>query len=161
MKMKINVEKNLRKIVNGQIKGFTTIELIMVIVIAGIAMAVALPRITAVNEVDLYSAARQVKADIFYTQQLAMSHGYIETTITFDSGSDTYTITSPGRTQAKQLPPHSKAIFSAGSTLSFTFNAAGEPIIGGNGTLTISSGGSTEQIMVYNITGNADILGDT
>ncbi len=142
---------------NGQIKGFTTIELIMVIVIAGITMAIALPKFTAVTEVDLYSAASQVKSDIRYTQELAMSK-YRQTTITFGSNTNTYTITSSGPTQNKQLPPRSKAIFSAGSTLIFTFNSSGEPITGGGGTLTISSGGSNEQIMVSSMTGKANIL---
>ncbi len=153
----MNVERKLRKIVNGQIKGFTTIELIMVIVIAGITMAIALPKFTAVTEVDLYSAASQVKSDIRYTQELAMSK-YRQTTITFGSNTNTYTITSSGPTQNKQLPPRSKAIFSAGSTLIFTFNASGEPIAGGNGILIISSGGSNEQIVVSSITGKARIL---
>ncbi len=153
----MNVERKLRKIVNGQIKGFTTIELIMVIVIAGITMAIALPKFTAVTEVDLYSTARQVKSDIRYTQELAMSK-YRQTTITFGSNTNTYTITSSGPTQNKQLPPRSKAIFSGSSTLIFTFNSSGEPITGGGGTLTISSGGSNEQIMVSSMTGKANIL---
>ena len=153
----MNVERKLRKIVNGYTEGFSTIELIMVIVIAGITMAIALPKFTAVTEVDLYSAASQVKSDIRYTQELAMSK-YRQTTITFGSNTNTYTITSSGPTQNKQLPPRSKAIFSAGSTLIFTFNSSGKPITGGGGTLTISSGGSNEQIMVSSITGKANIL---
>jgi prepilin-type N-terminal cleavage/methylation domain-containing protein len=155
--MKINVKRKFQEAVNGNVEGFSIIELIMVIVIAGIAMAIALPRLTAVTEVDLYSTARQVKSDIRYTQELAMSK-YRQTTITFGSNTNTYTITSSGPTQTKQLPPSSKAIFSAGSTLIFTFNAFGEPIIGGGGTLIISSGGSNEQIMVSSITGTANIL---
>ena len=142
---------------NEQIKGFSTIELIMVLVIAGIAMGIALPRLASVSQIDLYSAARQAKSDIRYTQDLAMSK-YRQTTITFASGSNTYSITSSGPTLTRQLPPRSKAIFNAGSTLIFTFNTAGEPVTGGGGTLTISSGGFNEQIMVSNTTGKANIL---
>ncbi|MGR3302912.1 MAG: GspH/FimT family pseudopilin [Candidatus Scalindua sp.] len=152
MKMKINVEKKLRKIVNGHAEGFSIIELIIIIVIAGIMMAVAIPKL-ANNTIDLYSVAGQVKSDIRYTQELAMSK-YRQTTITFNSGDDTYTITSSGSSESKSLPDRSKATFN--TTISFTFNSSGEPI-GGGGTLTISSGGSNKQIMVSSITGRATV----
>ncbi len=157
--MKINIEKKLRKIVNGQTKGFTTIELIMALVIAGIMAAVALPKFTAVTEVDLYSTARQVKSDIRYTQELAMSK-YAIRKIEFAGDDYTYDIKDSLGVilESKKLPPRSKVIFSAGSTLIFTFNASGEPIAGGGGTLIISSGGSNKQIMVSSITGKANIL---
>lgn len=162
VKMKINVEKKFRKIVNGHTEGFSMIELIMVIVIMGITMAIALPKFTAVTEVDLYSTARQVKSDIRYTQELAMSK-YRKTTITFGSGNDTYTITSSGPTQTKQLPPRSKATFNAegsGTTsLVYIFNSSGEPDLtfGAGDTLRISSGSSFKDIEVEAITGRATI----
>ncbi len=155
--MEFDTKMNLLEKLNDDERGFSTIELIMALVIAGIMAAVALPKLTAVTDVDLYSVARQAKSDIRYTQELAMSK-YRKTTITFGSNTNTYTITSSGPTLTRELPPSSKAIFVAGSTLAFTFNAAGEPITGGGGTLTISSGGSSEQITVSNITGHADIL---
>ncbi len=149
--MKKTVKRKFLDAVNGNAEGFSAIELIMVIVITGIMAAIALPRLS-VSNIDVYSAAKQAKSDIRYTQELAMSK-FRETTITFASDGNTYTIT--GITQPRELPPNSSAIFNAGSTLEFTFNAYGEPITGGDGTLTISSGGSSEQIMVSNITGNA------
>ena len=153
---------------NGHTEGFSMIELIMALVIAGITIAIALPKITNVSEVDIYSAVRQVKSDIRYTQELAMSK-YRMTTITFDSTSSnpsTYTITSSaGPTLDRKLPPRSKVIFDSSSQLSFIFNSFGEPITGfggpGGGTLTLkfTSGGPafTEQVDVYNITGQAHI----
>ncbi len=53
--------------------------------------SIALPKLTGFSKVDIYSAAKQVKSDIRYTQELAMSK-YIETTITFDSNTNAYTI---------------------------------------------------------------------
>ncbi len=148
---------------NGHTEGFSMIELIMALVIAGIMMAVAVPKFTHVNDADIYTAARQVKSDIRYTQELAMSK-YRQTTISFAPDSNTYTIS--GITRLRKLPPGSNAIFNAGSTLVFKFNAYGEPIdattgaliTGGAEILTISSGGFTEQIAVSNIAGKANIV---
>ena len=158
--MKMNVEKKLRKIVDGHTEGFSMIELIMVIVISGITMAIALPKFTAVTEVDLYSTARQVKSDIRYTQELAMSK-YAQTTITFDANANTYNIS--GIAQQRQLPPSSKATFNAegsGTTSQiYTFNSSGEPdsTDGAGDTLRISSGSSYKDIEVEAITGRATI----
>jgi len=146
--------------VNGNERGFSTIELIMVIVIAGIMMAVALPRLGVVNTIDLESVTRQVKSDIRYTQETAMSK-YKEATITFTADDSTYTITSTGSNESKKLPERSKAIFNAigtGTTdLVFTFNSSGEPVTGVGGTLRITSEGSFNEIMVESMTGRATI----
>lgn len=50
-------------------KAFTMVELLMVIVVTGILVAVALPRL---NEDSIYQAANQVTSHIRYTQHLAM-----------------------------------------------------------------------------------------
>lgn len=146
--------------VNGNERGFSTIELIMVIVIAGIMMAVALPRLGVVNTIDLESVTRQVKSDIRYTQETAMTK-YKEATITFTADDSTYTITSTGSNESKKLPERSKAIFNAigtGTTdLVFTFNSSGEPVTGVGGTLRITSEGSFNEIMVESMTGRATI----
>ncbi len=140
---------------NGNVKGFTTIELIIVIVIMGIMMAIALPKLGVVGAIDLYSTARQVKSDIRYTQELAMSK-YRNTTITF--GTDTYTITaSGGYSESKELPTRSKAIFDSDSTLIFIFNSLGEPTTGAGEILKISSGSSFKEIKVEEYTGRATI----
>jgi prepilin-type N-terminal cleavage/methylation domain-containing protein len=161
--MKINVEKKLLKIVNGHSEAFSMIELIIAMVIMGIMGAVAFPKFGNISNIDVYNAARQAKSDIRYTQELAMSK-YRQTTITFGADTNTYSITSSGPTLNKQLPPKSNAIFDAGSIREFTFNTAGEPvdasgnlITGGGEILTISSGGSNEQVIVANITGTASI----
>ncbi len=92
MKMKNGVKKKILEVVNSGEKGFSTIELIMVIVIAGVVSAIAIPRIGNISEIDIYATARQVKADIHYAQQLSMSK-FMKTTITFDGGDNTYNIT--------------------------------------------------------------------
>ncbi len=160
--MKINVESKLQKIVIGDTKGFTMIELIMVVVITGIMMAVALPKLNGLSGIDLYSAARQVKSDIRYTQEMAMSK-YRQTTITFASAGDTYNITSSGSSESKELPKNSKATFNAigsGTTeLVYIFDSYGEPDLtyGAGDTLRISSGSSYQDIEVEAISGRAAI----
>ena len=157
--MKINTNMKFSEEVNGNAKGFSTMELIMVVVITGIIMAVALPKL-GVNTIDLESATRQVKSDIRYTQEMAMSK-FRKTTITFDANDSTYSITSSGSTEPRELPVRSRAIFNAVGTgttdLIFTFNSAGEPVAGASGTLRITSEGSYNEINVESITGRAAI----
>ena len=158
--MMIDNKMKFSKKVNDNERGFSTIELIMVIVIAGIMMAVALPKLGVVNTIDLESVTRQIKSDIRYTQEMAMSK-YKKATITFDSNLDTYTITSTGSSESKELPERSKAIFNAVGTgttnLVFTFDSSGKPVTGAGGTLRITSEGSYNEIMVENMTGRATI----
>ncbi len=143
---------------NGNVKGFTTIELIIVIVIMGIMMAIALPKLSVVGTIDLYSVTRQVKSDIRYTQELAMSK-YAKRTIDFTGSSNTYDIKNSlgAIIESKELPVRSKAIFDSGSTLIFTFNSLGEPTTGAGEILKISSGGSSKEIKVEEYTGRATI----
>ena len=147
--------------------GFTLIEVTMVMVIAGVITAIALPRLTGFSGVDVYSAAKQVKSDIRYTQELAISH-FRETTITFGTDTNTYAITvdpmHSGPTLNRVLPPSSKATFNAvgsGTTgLIYTFNSHGEPdsTDGATDTLRISTpGGFYEDIKVIAMTGRAEI----
>ncbi len=158
--MEIDTNMNFLEKLNSDKRGFSTIELIMVIVIGGIMMAVALPKLGVVNTIDLESVTRQVKSDIRYTQEIAMSR-YKKATITFDSNLDTYTITSTGSSESKELPKRSKAIFNAVGTgttnLAFTFNSSGEPVTGAGGTLRITSEGSYNEIKIENMTGRATI----
>ena len=145
--------------------GFTLIEVTMVMVIAGVITAIALPRLTGFSDVDVYSAARQVKADIRYTQELAINN-FRETTITFGTDTSTYVISVDDMHSwgplNRALPPGSKATFNAvgsGTTeLIYTFNSHGEYDSGTPDILRISTpGGSYRDIRVVIETGRADI----
>ncbi len=151
-------KKKFSEAVKGHKEGFTNIGLIMSVVISGIMMAVAMPKMGVVNTIDLDSVTRQIKSDIRYTQELAMSK-YRKTTITFASDSNTYTITTVGSSESKELPERSRAIFDStnSTSLVFTFNSSGEPVAGAGGVIRIASGGTYKEIMVENMTGRATV----
>jgi prepilin-type N-terminal cleavage/methylation domain-containing protein len=165
--MKNSIKKKFLEAVDRNEKGFTTIELIIVIVIAGIMAAVAIPKMNHISEVDLYTTARQVKSDIRYAQQLAMSK-YTNTTITFNGGVSSitvngtsippneYAITGSGiNTTPKFLPPNSRAKFNANYTI--IFNSSGVPTTGGGTAVVVSSGGNSKQVVVSSVTGSVTI----
>lgn len=148
------------QIVNGRTKGFTLIELIIVITIAGILAAVAIPKL-ANNDIDLYAVASQVKSDIRYSQELAMSK-FKKVTILFTTGTANYTISdASGTIESKTLPALSNATFNAegsGTTsLVYIFNSSGEPITGADSIVRISSKGSYKDILVEGVTGRATV----
>ncbi len=154
-KMKSGVKEKFQEVVNINKKGFTILELVFVIVIAGVMAAVALPRLGNVSNVDVYTSARQIKSDIRYTQQMAMSK-FKKTTITFDANSDAYHITDSGGTiRDKFLPPSSAAEFNA--TYSYEFASSGVPTATNGWSVFITSGVQTKQIDVSEDTGRATI----
>ncbi len=151
--MKRCVEEKFQEVVNVNKKGYTTLELVFVIVIAGIMAAVAIPRLGSVSNVDVYTAARMVKSDIRYTQQRAMSK-FKNTTIAFDANKDTYHITDTGGTSIdKSLPSASAAKFDAAYTI--VFDSTGAPDAAK--TVILSSGDQSKSIVVSGTTGRATI----
>ncbi len=166
-------KKKFKRVVNSNEKGFSLVELIVVIVIAGIITAVAIPKLNNVSDVDIYATARQVKSDIRFAQQLAMGR-FMSTDIVFTPNADTYTITRgdpPVETFNRQLPPSSNAAFNAvggGSTaLAYTFNSSGIPVDAGGvpidsglalgGIVELEARGVTAQVQVEDMTGRATI----
>ena len=162
VKMKINVKRKFQKIVNGRAEGYSLVEVTMVLVMTGIITAIAIPRLAGFSGVDVYSAAKQVKADIRYTQELAISN-FRKTKITFGTDTSTYAITYSGTTLDRKLPPSSKAKFNAignGTTGQvFAFNSYGEPDITTDvdDTLRISTLGDSKDIKIITKTGRAAI----
>ena len=86
--------------------GFTLIELIMVMAIAGILWVTASPRLDDLPETRARYAIRRVQSDVRYAQLLAME-SQSRTRVVFDTGTETYNLqieTSPGTWAAMTNP---------------------------------------------------------
>ncbi len=151
--MKSEVKEKFQEVVNVNKKGYTILELIIVIVIAGVMAAVAIPKIGNVSDVDVYTAARIIKSDIRYAQQRAMSK-FKTTTITFDANQDTYHINDTGGASIdKSLPSSSGARFV--EAYAIVFDSTGTPDAAK--TVVIRSGVEDKSIVVSGATGKASI----
>ncbi len=129
-------------------RGFTTIELIMVIIIIAVIAATAIPKFTSMSDVSVGGAAEMIKADIRYTQELAMAE-HTAKSVNFTSGDGFYTVDS----ETQDLPSG----VTIDNTFTVTFNSLGEPIAGAGGSVSILAGGEIETIRVTNYTGKVSI----
>ena len=139
---KLFTQENLAVVANC--RGFTLVELIMVIVLISIVAVSIVPKFVDTSAISLEGGAAMVAGDIRYTQELAMST-HSPKTITFATNDTFYTIDS----QTTNLP--SRVSISIGAT--FTFNPLGEPTAGGGSSVVIQAGSSTKTITVESITG--------
>ena len=126
-------------------RGFTLVELIMVVVLISILAVSVVPKFVDTSAISLQGGAAMVAADIRYTQELAMST-HSPKTKTFTTNDTFYTVNS----QTMNLP--SRVSISNGAT--FTFNSLGEPTTGGGSSVQITTvGGSTKTVTVESYTG--------
>jgi prepilin-type N-terminal cleavage/methylation domain-containing protein len=137
-------------------KGMTFIEVIMLLAIIGILAAIIIPKInfsTTSSRASVDGAAYSVASDIRYAQEFAMANR-ISKSVTFTSGSSVYAFTPTNNLDPSGQLPSGVTII---SNYMITFNSLGEPITGGGGSVTITSGGLTKTISVVNYTGKVNI----
>ena len=140
--MRVLTPKNFQIV--ADIRGFTLIELIMVVVLISILAVSVVPKLVDTSAFSLAGGAAMATADIRYTQELAMGTNSVKT-IVFTTSNTYYTVDS----RNVNLP--SKVTISSGAT--FTFNSLGEPTAGGGSSVTLSAGAETKTITVDNYTG--------
>jgi prepilin-type N-terminal cleavage/methylation domain-containing protein len=135
-----------------QSKGFTLIEVILVMVIIGILAATVVPRIdfTISTTASVDGAAYIVASDIRYAQEFAMANR-VSKQVNFPANSPTYNFNPPNSLDPSGQLPSGVTINAPGYTVQF--NSLGEPIAGGGGSVTVSAGGLTKTVTVTNYTG--------
>ena len=144
--MRVSTPKNFQ--FAADFRGFTLVELIMIIVLISIISVSVIPSFIDTSVFALQGAAEMAAADIRYTQELAMST-HSSKTITFTTDDSHYTVDS----RTVNLP--SKVSISTGAT--FTFNSLGEPTSGGGHSVEIQASSSTKTITVDSYTGRVTI----
>ncbi|HEY2924510.1 MAG TPA: GspH/FimT family pseudopilin [Candidatus Eisenbacteria bacterium] len=75
-------------------RGFTLTELIVILSILGIVSWLAYPKVVAMDEIKLDTAARRLASDLRYAQSLAMSRRVIHG-ILFNPAAERYTVFAP------------------------------------------------------------------
>jgi prepilin-type N-terminal cleavage/methylation domain-containing protein len=165
-------------------RGFTLVEVIIVVVIISIAALMAVPMFSSAGSMQIRSAGNIIAADLEYAKNMAITRGQNYSVI-FDVTAESYKIVEPnGATIAHPVKkgfPYiedfkndsrlnkvdiSSVQFDPGANATVTFDSMGMPYSGGtavpgnslnNGSITISADGTTATISVEPVTGYISI----
>ncbi len=147
-------------------RGFTVIEILIVVVILAIAAMTAIPMMSSAGSVQVGSVSNMIAADLEYAKSLAITKGQ-DFTVVFDTGGDSYriedqsgsTIAHPVKKgfdyvidlQDEGLDKADIAGADFAGTPEVTFDYLGSPDNGG--TVSVQGGGRTVTISVEAVTG--------
>ncbi len=150
--------------------GFTIIELMVLLVILGIAAALVVPHIASSSTFEAQGAARAIMADLYTAQNGAISEQVVRKVI-FDVANDRYSVTDATDTPlaASWLGGAYTVDFGAqssfkgvsisaadfGGSTTVSFDELGTPSSGG--TIDIRAGGLTYRITVTAFTGRVTV----
>ncbi|MEW6408720.1 MAG: GspH/FimT family pseudopilin [Nitrospirota bacterium] len=90
-------------------RGFTLIELIVVVIFLSILAIIAVPRLSRVTDLKIAGAADKIAADIRYAQQLSMSEGG-KYAVKFETSPNGYYIFNDANTNGIKDPSESYAL---------------------------------------------------
>ena len=146
--------------------GFTIIEILIVVVILGIAALTAIPMISSAGSIQVRSVANMIAADLEYAKSLAITKGQ-RYSVVFNTSSDSYRIED--ESDKTILHPVKKGFYyvidledeglgkaditgaAFAGTSQVEFDYLGSPDNGG--TVTVQGGGTTMTISVEAVTG--------
>ena len=158
-------------------KGFTLVEIIIVVVILGIAAVLAVPTLSNAADIQVRSAANRIAADLDYAKNLAITHQRTYS-IVFNPSGEAYEIQDEsGSPVSNPLTGNDfvvdfstdnrlnrvdlvSADFDSDSSNTMTFDYLGSPYSGtdttaplNSGTITLGAAGFTLYVKVEPVTG--------
>jgi type II secretion system protein H len=150
--------------------GFTLIEVLVVVVIMGIAAAIIVPRLTGMGDLQAMSAARALVANMQYAQNEAIVT-QSPTTVAFDIATESYELRDTNDVPLRH--PVTKGAFQVryptsrglekvevisanfGGASTVTFDSLGSPDRGGQ--VVVSADGHDYTVTVAPVTGKIDV----
>ncbi len=168
-----------RKKFEGGSGGFTLIEIIMVVVILGIAALAVVPMLSSAADIQVRTAANMIAADLEYAKNMAITQQK-NYSVVFDIVNETYEIrddtatvighpVNVGRDFVVDFANDGRldqvdialADFDPGSELTVTFDYLGGPYSGGDplnaGSVDLQAGTFTMTVTVEPVTGYVKI----
>ncbi len=158
--------------------GFTLIEILIVVVVIGIAAMIAVPMMSSAASMQIRSAANMIAADLEYAKSMAISRGQ-SFSVVFDKNAESYTV----KDQAGVVISHPvkkgfdytinflndsrldrvdivDADFDSTNEVKFDylgspFNGSGNPL--NSGVITLQAGGISKTVQVEPVTGYISI----
>jgi len=158
-------------------RGFTVIEILIVVVIIGIAALIAVPMMSSAGSIQIRAAANMIAADLEYAKSMAISRGQ-NYSVVFDENAESYSIKKDGSVIKHPVKkPFDYVInFQSDSRLNrvdivdadfdatseIKFDYLGSPYSGdgtplNNGIITLQAAGITKTITVEPVTGYISI----
>jgi type II secretion system protein H len=161
-------QRSIQQVARYAGAGFTLLEVMLVVLIIGIAAAVVVPMMSSAGSMQVRAAVNMVAADLEYAKSMAISRGQ-DYKVVFNVGAESYQLEdhygnviphpvkkpfnyvvdfkNDGRLDRVDIQ---SAVFGGGGN-TVTFDPLGSPADGG--TVTLQAGGVTRTVSVEPVTG--------